>query len=72
MFSRGETSCCGGYFPTTRTDALKKIHGILRKEDYLDILKPNLYMSARKLKHGQQWVFQQDNDSKYPYKVAAK
>ena len=44
----------------------------MRKENYLDVLKPNLYMSAWKLKHGQHWDFQQDNDSKYPYKEVAK
>ena len=71
-FSTGKESCRGGYFSTTGNDAHKKIHGIMRKENYLDVLKPNLYMSARKLKHGQHWDLQQDNDSKYPYEEVAK
>ncbi len=31
---------------------------------YQDILKQNLVASARKLKMGRHWVFQQDNDPK--------
>ena len=44
----------------------------MRKENYLDALKPNLYMSAWKKKHVRHWDFQQDNDSKYPYKEVTK
>ena len=45
------------------TGALHKIDGIIREENYVDILKQHLKTSVRKLKLGRKWVFQMDNDS---------
>ena len=52
--------------------ALQKIHGIMRQENYVDILKQHLKTSVRKLKLGRKWVFQMDIDSKHTVKVVAK
>jgi hypothetical protein len=51
-----------GCFAAGGTDALQKIDGIVRGENYVDILKQNLKTSVRKLKLGRKWVFQMDND----------
>ena len=52
--------------------ALHKIDGIMRVENYVDILKQHLKTSVRKLKLGRKWVFQIDNDTKHTSKVVAK
>ena len=49
-----------------------KIDGIMRVENYVDILKQHLKTSARKLKLDRKWVFQVDNDPKHTSKVVAK
>ena len=49
-----------------------KINGIMRQDNYVDILKQHLKTSVRKLKLGRKWVFQMDNDPKHTYKVVAK
>ena len=56
------------------TGALHKIDGIMREENYVDILKQHLKTSVRKLKLklGRKWVFQMDNDTKQTSKVVAK
>ena len=54
------------------TGALHKIDGIMREENYADILKQHLKTSVRKLKLGRKWVFQMDNDPKHTSKVVAK
>uniref|UniRef100_A0AAZ3QB32 Transposase n=1 Tax=Oncorhynchus tshawytscha TaxID=74940 RepID=A0AAZ3QB32_ONCTS len=54
------------------TGALHKIDGIMRKENYVDILKQHLKTSVRKLKLGHKWVFQMDNDPKHTSKDVAK
>ena len=54
------------------TGALHKIDGIMRKENYVDILKQHLKTSVRKLKLGHKWVFQMVNDPKHSSKVGAK
>ena len=46
--------------------------GIMRKVNYVDILKQPLKTSVRKLKLGHKWVFQMDNDPKHTSKVVAK
>ncbi len=61
-----------GCFAAGGTGALHKIDGIMRKENYVDILKQHLKTSARKLKLGRKWVFQMDNDPKHTSKVLAK
>ena len=52
--------------------ALHKIHGIMRQDNYVDILKQYLKTSVGKLKLGRQWVFQMDNDPWHTSKVVAK
>ena len=59
-------------FAAGGTGALHKIHGIMRKENYVDVLKQHLKTSVRKLKLGRKWVFQMDNDTKHTSKVVAK
>ena len=54
------------------TGALHKIDGIIREENYVDILKQHLKTSVRKLKLGHKWVFQMDNDTKLTSKVVAR
>jgi hypothetical protein len=46
-----------GCFAAGGTDALHKIDGIVRKENYVDILKQHLKTSVRKLTLGCKWVF---------------
>ena len=60
-----------GCFAAGGTGALQKIDGIMRKENYVDILKQHLKTSVRKLKLGCKWVFQMDNDPKHNSKVVA-
>ena len=59
-----------GCFAAGRTGALHKIDGIMRKDNYVDILKQYLKTSVRKLKLGRKWVFQMD--PKHTSKVVAK
>ena len=54
------------------TGALHKIDGIMRMDNYVDILKQHLKTSVRKLKLGRKWVFQMDNDHKHTSKVVTK
>ena len=61
-----------GCFAAGGTGELHKIDGIMREENYLDILKQHLKTSVRKLKLGCKWVFQMDNDPKHTSKVVAK
>ncbi|KAI4893324.1 hypothetical protein NFI96_026852, partial [Prochilodus magdalenae] len=49
-----------------------RVHGIMNALKYQDILKLNLVASARKLKMGRHWVFQQDNDPKHMAKSTQK
>ena len=44
----------------------------MRKEHYVTILKQNLKLSARTLKLGRNWTFQQDNDLKHTSKVVTR
>ena len=48
------------------------IDGIMRVENYVDVLKQHLKTSVRKLKLGHKWVFQMDNNPKHTSKVVAK
>ena len=61
-----------GCFAAGGTGALHKIDGIMRQENYVDILKQHLKASVRKLKLGRKWVFQMDKDPKHISKVVAK
>ena len=49
-----------------------KIDGVMRMENYVDILKQHLKTSVRKLKLGHKWDFQMDNGHKHTSKVEAK
>ncbi|KAI4897416.1 hypothetical protein NFI96_029505 [Prochilodus magdalenae] len=51
---------------------LVRVLGIMNALKYQDILKQNLVASARKLKMGRHWVFQQDNDPKHMSKSTQK
>ena len=61
-----------GCFAAGGTGALHKIVGIMREENYVNILKQHLKTSVRKLKLGSKWVFQMYNDPKHIPKVVAK
>ncbi|XP_061643513.1 zinc finger protein ZFP2-like isoform X3 [Phyllopteryx taeniolatus] len=58
-----------GCFVTGTTGALQKINGIMRKKHYVEILKQHQKTSNRKLKFGDEWVFQMDNDPKHTAKL---
>ena len=59
-------------FAAGGTGALHKIDGIMRRDNYVDILKKHLKTSVRKIKLGRKWVFQMDNDPKHSSNVVAK
>ena len=56
-------------FAASGIGALQKVNGIMKEEDYLQILQEKLKSSARRLGLGHSWVFQQDNDTKHTSKV---
>ncbi len=51
-----------GCFSSSGPGKLVRIHGIMKKEDYCDILQQNLKPSAKELKLKRGWLLQQDND----------
>ena len=61
-----------GCFAAGGTKLCHKIDGIMRKQNYVHILKQHLKTSVRKLKLGRKWVFQMDNDPKHTSEVVAK
>ena len=54
-----------GCFTASGLEALVKINGIMNSTKYQDILATKLFASARKLRLGRSWTFQQDNDPKH-------
>uniref|UniRef100_A0A8K9XWT0 Tc1-like transposase DDE domain-containing protein n=1 Tax=Oncorhynchus mykiss TaxID=8022 RepID=A0A8K9XWT0_ONCMY len=68
----GSIMLWGWCFAAGGTGALHIIDGIMRMENYVDILKQHLKTSVRKLKIGHKWVFQMDNDPKHTSKDVAK
>lgn len=58
-----------GCFAASGTGSLVRVHGIMKKENYVDILRDNMQKSARSLALGRRWVFQQDNDPKHTSKL---
>lgn len=60
------------FFAGKGTGALQKIDGIMRKEDYLGLLKQHLKTRARKLKFSDNWIFQQDTDPKHTSNAVTK
>jgi hypothetical protein len=69
---RGGSIMLWGCFAAGGTGALHKRDGIMRQENYVDILKQNFNTSVRKLKLGRKWVFQMDNNPKQTSKVVGK
>ena len=61
-----------GCFSSKGPGNLVRVHGIMNALNYQDILNKNLMASARKLKMGRHWVFQQDNDPKHVAKSTQK
>jgi hypothetical protein len=61
-----------GCFAAVGTGALHKIEGIMRQDNYVDILKQHLKTSVRKLKLVCKWVFQMNNNPNHTSKVVAK
>ena len=61
-----------GCFSAGGTGAIHKIDGIMKLENYMDILKQPFKTSVRKLKLGRKWVFQMENEPKHTSKVVAK
>ena len=53
-------------------EKIGKKDGIMRTEDYVDILKQHLKTSVKMLKLDCRWVFQMDNDPKHTSKVVTK
>ena len=61
-----------GCFSAKGVGALVRVNGIMKKEDYRDILEVNLKQSARNLGIGRRWIFQQDNDPKHTSKIGVQ
>ncbi|KAI4888813.1 hypothetical protein NFI96_005447 [Prochilodus magdalenae] len=62
-----------GCFAACGTGLLDRVHGIMKSEDYQQILQHNVGPSVRKLGLPQRsWVFQQDNDPKHTSKSTRK
>lgn len=62
-----------GCFAASGTGLLDRVHGIMKSEDYQQILQRNVGPSVRKLGLPQRsWVFQQDNDPKHTSKSTRK
>ena len=58
-----------GCFAASGTGSLDRITGIMKSENYQEILERNVLPSVRKLGLSQRsWVFQQDNDPKHTSK----
>ena len=72
VIHRGGSIMLWGCFAIGATGALHKIDGIMRKENYVDILKQHLKPSVRNLKLGRKWGFQMDNDPKHTSKDMSK
>ena len=54
--ARGGSIMLWRCFAAGGTGALHKIDGVMRKENYVDILKQHLKTSVRKLKLGRKWT----------------
>jgi len=52
-------------FAVSGTGNNVKFNGIMRKEDYKQILTENIKQSAKSLKLGRRWMFQHNNDPKH-------
>ena len=63
----GGSTMLWGCFAASGSAAVKKVNGIMKKKDYLQILQENLNSSARRLGVGCSGVFQQDNGPKHKH-----
>ena len=72
MKHRGGSIMLWRCFAAGGTGALHKIDGIIKKENYVDIVKQHLKTSVRKLKLCRKLVFQMDKHPKHTSKVVAK
>lgn len=61
-----------GCFAKSGVGELVEISGIMNSDVYINILKKNLKKSAKKLKLGNKFIFQQDNDPKHTSKATKK
>jgi transposase len=61
-----------GCFSAAGIGKLHRVDGIMRKEQYINILKNQMLPSARKLFKKKSWSFQQDNDPKHTAKLTKK
>lgn len=61
-----------GSFSASGPGSLVKVNGIMKKEQYLEIIKDNIRQDAEKLALGPDWILQQDNDPKHTAKIVKK
>ena len=61
-----------GSFSANGSGSLVKVDGIMKKEQYLKIIKENIRQNAEKLHLGSEWMLQQDNDPKHTAKIVKK
>ena len=61
-----------GCFCASGPGNLVKVEGIMKKEQYIQILQGNVKQSAENLHLGPNWTYQQDNDPKRTSKVVKK
>ena len=61
-----------GCFSASGPGNLVKVEGIMKKEQYIQILEDNIRQSAENLHLGPNWTYQQDNDPKHTAKAVKK
>ena len=61
-----------GCFSAAGPGRLVKIKGKMNAAKYREILEDNLFLSARELRLGRRFIFQQDNDPKHTAKATQK
>jgi len=58
-----------GCFAAHGVGKFYRVEGIMKKEQYLDMLNTQVLPSAQKLFNNEDWIFQQDNDPKHTSKL---
>ena len=61
-----------GCFSSAGTGKLVKIEGVMNGAKYREIVEETVFQSARDLRLGQRFTFQQDNDPKHTAKATLK